>query len=173
MQQTHFSLFGLPEQQQLNLAPLEQAYRAVQAQVHPDRHALATDAEKRRALEWATLANQGYHILKHPLSRAIYLLSLRGVDPELESNTAMPRDFLMQQMEWREQLEDAARQRDVAALEGLSQALRQEQRTLQAALVNWLDVQRDDVAAAGTVRKLRFVEKLDEEVESALERLLG
>lgn len=173
MQQTHFALFGLPERQLLELAPLEQAYRAVQAQVHPDRHALATDAEKRRALEWATQANQAYQTLKHPLSRAIYLLSLRGVDPELESNTAMPRDFLMQQMEWREQLEDAARLNDTAALEVLSQTLRQTRRDLQTALVNWLDVQQDAVAAAGVVRKLRFVEKLDEEVEAALERVLG
>ena len=110
--QNHFDLFHLPQQFAVDMAALDAAYREVQAQVHPDRFVNATDAEKRVAMQWATRANEAYQTLKNPQKRAQYLCELNGADLKVESNTAMPMDFLMQQMEWREELEEARATKD-------------------------------------------------------------
>jgi molecular chaperone HscB len=117
---SHFDLFDLPAQFALDAAVLDHAYRTVQAQVHPDRFAAAGDAQKRIAMQWATRTNEAYQTLRDPLKRATYLLSLRGIDVGAENNTAMEPAFLMQQMEWRESIEDAAAARNVDALDALS-----------------------------------------------------
>ena len=100
--QNHFALFQLPLQFSIDMDSLNAAYREVQNRVHPDKFANATDAEKRVAMQWATLANEAYQTLKNPLKRAMYFCQLHGVDLQIETNTAMPRDFLIQQMEWRD-----------------------------------------------------------------------
>ncbi|MGC7990846.1 Fe-S protein assembly co-chaperone HscB, partial [Salmonella enterica] len=89
-------------------------------QAHPDKFAHASDAEKRVAMQWATRANEAYQTLKNPLKRARYLCELHGVDLQTESNTAMAPAFLMQQMEWRETLDDAKAGKDIDALEQLN-----------------------------------------------------
>src|SRR5471032_1822363 len=103
----HFELLGLPVHFAVDAARLESGYRGLQSQVHPDRFAAATEAERRVAMQWATRANEAFRTLKDPLERARYLLQLKGYDTEEESNTAMPPDFLMQQMEWREAVAEA------------------------------------------------------------------
>src|SRR5579872_2769248 len=117
--QNHFELFKLPQQFTVDASALDQAYRQVQSQVHPDKFVSGSDTEKRVAMQWATRANEAYQTLKSPLKRASYLCELQGVDLETESNTAMPRAFLMQQMEWRELLDDAKADKNLAALEKL------------------------------------------------------
>lgn len=125
---SHFVLFGLPEQFAIDADSLDHAYRTVQAQVHPDRFAAAGDAQKRVAMQWATRANEAYQTLRDPLKRAKYLLHLRGVDVGAEDNTAMEPAFLMQQMEWREAIEDAVHAKNVDALDALSGELRDDER---------------------------------------------
>src|SRR3954465_398881 len=117
--QNHFDLFHLPAKFGIDLAALDTAYRDVQGRVHPHRLVNATDAEKRVAMQWATRANEAYQTLKHPQKRAQYLCELNGVDLQTESNTAMPMDFLMQQMEWREALGEAKAAKNLDALESL------------------------------------------------------
>jgi molecular chaperone HscB len=99
----HFTLFGLARCQGVNTSRLESQFREVQAKVHPDRHAHGTDADQRLAMQWATRVNEAYQTLKTPLNRARYLLHLLGHDAQVESNTAMPVEFLMAQMgrRWR------------------------------------------------------------------------
>ncbi|MEW9897850.1 Fe-S protein assembly co-chaperone HscB [Chitinivorax sp. PXF-14] len=169
---THFQLFDLPQSYALDVDQLERAYRRIQSEVHPDRFAHLGDAEKRLSLQWATQANAAYQTLKKPLARARYLLLLNGVDTQEETNTAMPADFLMAQMEWREAIADARHGKDVDALEQLSGRLRDETHTLQATLGKQLDQDGDFAGAALGVRKLKFLEKLDEEIGDALEILL-
>src|ERR1700750_486023 len=125
---SHFDLFGLPAQFALDASALDHAYRTVQAQVHPDRFAAAGDAQKRIAMQWATRTNEAYQTLRDPLKRATYMLSLRGIDVGAENNTAMEPAFLMQQMEWRENIEDAAGAKNLGALENLLDDLRHEER---------------------------------------------
>ena len=98
MKDDFFALFGLPARYEVDEAALDAAYRTVQSQAHPDRFANAGDAERRVAMQWAAHANEAYRTLRQPLKRAIYLLHLRGVDIQAESNTAMAPEFLMQQM---------------------------------------------------------------------------
>jgi len=165
----YFELFGLPPAFRIETARLDNAYRQLQSQVHPDRFAAATDAEKRISMQWATRANEAYQTLRRPLSRARYLLALRGVDTQEETNTAMPADFLIAQMEWREAVSDARANRDVAELDRLADNLRASESTLLIDLEEHLDGDGNLPAAALQVRKLRFVEKLREEIADAHE----
>ena len=170
-QQDFFRLFNLPSRYQIDSAALEQGYRALQAQVHPDKFAHLSEHERRMAMQWATRANEGYQTLRSPLNRARYLLSLHGVDTQEDSNTAMPVDFLMQQMEWREALEETRQTKDITALEELEQRAQHEVRILQQQLATDIDDAHDYAAASGIVRKLKFLEKLAEEISSAFDDL--
>src|SRR2546422_9941145 len=102
LNQNHFELFGLPARFAVDGASLEVRYRELQREVHPDRFAAAPDPERRASMQLATRVNEAYQILKSPLRRAVYILQLRGVDPEVETNTAMAPQFLIEKMSWRE-----------------------------------------------------------------------
>jgi molecular chaperone HscB len=168
--QNHFDLFQLPARFDIDPARLDAAYRDVQGRVHPDRFVNATDAEKRVAMQWATRANEAYQTLRNPQSRARYLCELNGVDLQTESNTAMPMDFLMQQMELREALDDARAGRDPAALDDLDAQVRGERKARLAQVGTLLDAGDYQQAAQG-VRALMFLDKFGEDVQRAFEAL--
>ena len=168
--QNHFELFHLPQQFAVDMTALDKAYREVQNQVHPDKFVSGTDAEKRVAMQWATRANEGYQTLRNPLRRASYLCELHGVDLQMESNTAMPMAFLMQQMEWREALDAARSERDIAALAQLDTDLKKAVQSTLSGISAQFD-QRDFAAAALDVRKLMFLDKLNEEIVQLYEHL--
>ncbi|MFC3146612.1 Fe-S protein assembly co-chaperone HscB [Piscinibacterium candidicorallinum] len=167
-----FALFGLPRSFRVDLVQLESAYREVQARVHPDRHAAAGDAQQRVAMQWATAANEGFKTLKQPIKRAQYLLKLAGVDVQAESNTAMPPAFLMQQMEWRETLDDAVARHDQRAIFGLINTVEE----CRLGTINLLAAALDDCAqlqvAARLVRELMFIDKFASDVRDAEDALL-
>jgi molecular chaperone HscB len=167
----HYELFDLPVQFELNLDQLNQRYRKIQNEVHPDRFAAASAAERLKSVQLATQVNEAYQTLKHPTSRARYLLQLKGIDTQDESNTAMPGDFLMQQMEWRETLEDAIREDDVGSLDKLLLEMRECSRDLVKALQQQLDHDCALEQAAETVRKLSFIDKARSDVEQAIAKL--
>ncbi len=168
--QNHFDLFQLPVKFALDMDALDSAYREVQGKVHPDRFVNASDAEKRVAMQWATRANEAYQTLKHPQKRAQYLCELHGVDLQVESNTAMPMSFLMQQMEWREALGEAREARDMDALEELDRQLRLNRKAQLLGIEQQLDA-GDYAGAAVGVRALMFLDKFGEEVGRAFEAL--
>jgi molecular chaperone HscB len=168
--QNHFELFNLPQQFGVDAEALDSAYRDVQGRVHPDKFVNATDAEKRVAMQWATRANEAYQTLKNPQKRAQYMCELNGVDLQTESNTAMPMAFLMQQMEWREELGDARASKDGDALEALDKQLRNERKARLAEIGQQIDA-GDFLAAAQGVRALMFLEKFGEEVRFAFEAI--
>ena len=167
----HFDLLGLPVAYAVDAARLERGYRDLQSQVHPDRFAAAPEAEKRVAMQWATRANEAYRTLKDPVARARYLLALKGFDTGEETNTAMPADFLMEQMELREASATARSTRDAAALEGLRSTLAASRAEMIRMLGRALDADHNYDAGCSMVRKLRFLDKLDEEVDESLEVL--
>jgi len=170
-QQNHFQLFGLAQSYRIDTAQLEQQYRALQALVHPDKSAHLPDADQRLAMQRATLVNEAYQTLRSPLRRARYLLSLHGVDIQEENNNVMPLDFLTAQMEWREAVSEAQRERDVSALEKLEARLQHETRELEARLAVKIDTEMDYAAAAEAVRKLRFMERIAEEIHAAYDAI--
>jgi molecular chaperone HscB len=163
----HFELFGLAPAFSIDRDALEKAYREIQSRVHPDRFAHAGDAERRASLQWTTRVNEAFEALKNPVERASHLLALHGVDVAFETNTAMPPEFLMQQMELREALEQA---KDAAALDALREDISSERRELERQIGEAIDVKKDYPVAAGLVRKLQFLEKLDAEIDAAHER---
>ncbi|ARP94585.1 Fe-S protein assembly co-chaperone HscB [Bordetella genomosp. 13] len=158
----HFSLFGLPARFELDAGALERAWREVAAQVHPDRYATASAAERRVAMQWAARANEAYRQLRDPLLRARYLCEQAGVDLQAESNTAMEPAFLMQQMEWREKLDEA--RDDPAAAAELRGELEQARAQMRGTLVELLDVRGDTAQAGLKVREWMFIERLAQEL---------
>lgn len=170
-EKNYFELFGLEADFQFDLPHLEQSYRDIQAQVHPDKHAHLGDVERRLAMQWATHANEAYQTLRQPLSRARYLLQLHGVTSGEESNTAMSPAFLMEQMEWREAIIEAKAAQAVDDLERLANRLRAETQQRQEMLHQSLDAEHNYPKAAEQVRELKFMEKLREEINYALEAL--
>lgn len=170
MMQNHFELFQLPATFALDQDRLDAAYREIQGRVHPDRFVSATDAEKRVAMQWATRANEAYQTLRNPQKRAQYLCEINGVDLQTESNTAMPAAFLMQQMEWREALDDARSSKDASALDELDAQLRRERKGMLEQVGRQLDG-GDYHGAAQTVRAMMFLDKFGEEVQYAFEAL--
>src|SRR4051812_4111652 len=168
---SHFELFGLTPRFQLDAEALEAAYREIQSRVHPDRFAHAGDAERRASLQWTTRVNEAYRALKSPVQRASHILSLQGVDVAFETNTAMPEQFLMQQMELREALEDATARKDTNALASLQDTLADDKRSLEQQIGAAIDQHRDYAHAAGLVRELQFLDKFDAEIDSAYETI--
>ncbi|MBV8466987.1 MAG: Fe-S protein assembly co-chaperone HscB [Burkholderiales bacterium] len=168
----YFELFELPRSFRLSLPALETTYRSLQSQYHPDRAATQDDTGKRRALQAATQINEAFQTLKAPINRARYLLHLAGFDTMEETNTAMPMDFLMQQMEWREAIAEAKAAKDVGALSALGRDLQAESESLVTMLASLIDDKQDFERASESVRKLRFMEKLQQEVGDAIDVLL-
>ncbi len=158
----HFALFGLAPRFGIDLTALEAAYKDVQARVHPDRFAAGTAAERRVAMQWATRANEAFRSLRDDARRAAYLCELNGVPIEAESNTAMPPAFLMQQMTWRETLDEAG-VADVAALRSEVEAAR---RATVGEIADAADARRDFARVAALVRQLMFIDKFLAEVVS-------
>jgi molecular chaperone HscB len=167
----YFDLFGLEKKFSVPQENLDRAYRDIQSQIHPDKFSHAGEAEKRLSMQWATRANEAYQTLKKPLSRARYLLQLNGVDTQEESNTAMPTAFLMEQMEWREAVIEAKQENNHKPLINLHKNLLAQRTELLAKLEKQIDAEKNLVAACETTRKLRFLEKLGEEIDDAFEAI--
>jgi molecular chaperone HscB len=169
--QNHFELFGLASAFSLDKESLEKAYRGIQSQVHPDRFAHAGDAERRASLQWTTRVNEAYRALKDPVQRGKHILELHGVDVAFETNTQMPSDFLLQQLELREELEAATGKKDASRLERLRSALRSQKQALEGKIGQAIDAKKDYPGAAELVRKLMFLDRLDDEIDAAYEEI--
>lgn len=167
--QNYFALFQLPAQFEIDLAVLDVNYRKLQAEVHPDKFVNASPAERMQSMQMATLANEAYQTLKQPTARARYLLQLQDIDTSEEVNTAMPADFLMAQMEWREAMDDAKAAKDIAALDALLIDMRAQAQALQEQLP--FAITSAPAQAALTVRKLRFIDKVSEDVNQLIAQL--
>jgi molecular chaperone HscB len=167
----YFELFGLDPLFGIDTIELERVYRDLQSQVHPDRYAHLPESERRLSMQWATRVNEAYRTLRQPLSRAQYLLELNGIDTRHESNTAMPPDFLMEQMEWREAAAEARAAEDMDGLERLHHRLDAQADGLFAEVEAQIDRHRNHAVAADAVRRLMFVLRLRDEVDEALEAL--
>jgi molecular chaperone HscB len=164
----HFELLGVPAQFAIDLAAIERAYRALQTEVHPDRHATSDDAAQRVAMQSSARVNEAYRTLRDPVLRAQYLLSLHGVDAADDRDTALPFDFLEEQLERREQVADAAAGGDEASLEALLVGVRAESRARERELAALLDDAHDWPTAKLRVRELRFLSKLAADIDHAI-----
>jgi molecular chaperone HscB len=168
LQSNDFELFELPLQFAQDHAAMQARWQALQREAHPDRFVAQAGAAQRLAMQWSVRINEAWARLKDPLKRAAYLCELHGAPIHAENNTAMPGAFLMQQMEWREALDDAS---SAAALEALNTEVLQARRDALARCAQLLDETRDYAAAAQQVRALMFIERFARDVIDAIDRL--
>jgi len=168
----HFELFGLPARFRIDADALETAYRALQSDVHPDRYASGSEAERRLALQSSARVNEAYAALKDPVERARYLLTLSGVDALDETDTQLPMEFLERQLERREAASDAAAANDVGALDAVLDDVRRETGERERELERMFDA-RDTGAARALVRELKFLNKVAADVDAAISALDG
>ena len=168
LQSNDFELFGTSMQFAQDRAQLDARWKELQREAHPDKFAAQGAAAQRVAMQWSVRINEAYQRLKDPLKRASYLCELHGAPINAESNTAMPAEFLMQQMEWREALEDAKSIDDLdeIALEANISARNQ---LLKIELT--LDEKKDFSVAAQQVRNLMFIERFASEVDARIDQL--
>jgi molecular chaperone HscB len=168
LQSSDFELFGLAERFAQDRAAIDARWKELQREAHPDRFAAQGQAAQRVAMQWSARINEAYARLKDPLKRAAYLCELRGAPINAENNTAMPAAFLVEQMEWREALDDAQAGADVDALD---EQLNRARRQVLERIGQLLDEQGDAPAAAQQVRALMFIERFGEDVQARLEQL--
>lgn len=168
LQASDFELFGLPERFHVDPAVLDSQWKALQREAHPDRFAAQGAVAQRLSMQWSVRVNEAYQRLRHPVQRAAYLCERRGAPVNADRNTAMPPAFLVQQMEWREELEEAG---SAANLEALAERTSKARQEILAQISTLLDVQNDAQAAALQVRALMFVERFATEIEQRLDQL--
>ena len=166
----YFRFFGLNQQFKLDLPSLDQAYLAIQKEVHPDRHARGSETEQRLAMQMATLANTAFQTLKNPIQRGLYLCQLHGVDAKLDTHTALPAAFLMKQMEWRENLDEQAE--DLPALEAMMIEVEQSKADILAEITQAIDGAKNYVRAAELLRGLLFIDKFAIELDDTIAALI-
>lgn len=168
LQSDDFELFGIARRFAQERSAIDARWKELQREAHPDKFAAQGAAAQRVAMQWSVRINEAYQRLKDPLKRAAYLCELNGAPVQAENNTAMPAAFLMQQMQWREDLEEA---RSAEQLERMADEVAAARKTMLGDLQRTADVQRDYAALAGQVRALMFVERFARDVEGRLDQL--
>ena len=168
LQSNDFELFGLPQQFAQDRSVLDTRWKELQREAHPDKFTAQGTAAQRVAMQWSVRINEAYQRLKDPLKRAAYLCELNGVPVNAENNTAMPAEFLMQQMEWREALDDVASSED---LDDISDQIARSRRDMLQKCEQLLDVAHDYPGAVAQVRALMFVERFARDIEARYEQM--
>ena len=168
LQSNDFELFGLAQKFSQDRAAIDARWKELQREAHPDKFAAQGAAAQRIAMQWSVRINEAYQRLKDPLKRAAYLSELNGASINAENNTAMPASFLLQQIEWREALDEADSAENISkiALQATRYAREQLLKIEQS-----IDVQKDFKAAVEQVRSLMFVERFAAEVDARLDHL--
>ena len=163
-----FSLFQLPRAYALDRALLDARWKDLQREAHPDKFAAQGSAAQRVAMQWSVRINEAYQRLKDPLKRAAYLCELGGAPIRAEVNTAMPTDFLMQQMAWREALDEA---HTLAALQDLHDEVARARQAHLQRCEQQIDAAQNFSQAADTVRALMFIERFAGDIETRLDSM--
>ena len=164
----YFELFNMPVSFDVDLSVLPQTYQQLQRLTHPDKFASGSEQQKLVAIQKNAQVNDAYSVLKSPLSRAEYILSLRGIDLQHEQQTIKDTSFLMQQMEWREELAEVDQQSDpLSGLSALEDEINQTIKSDLAQLKAFLASEEVDAEkqAADIIRQLKFLYKMLSEIE--------
>lgn len=167
LQSTDFELFQLPAQFAQQRDVIDARWKVLQREAHPDKFAAQGVAAQRLAMQWSVRINEAYQRLKDPLKRASYLCELNCAPIEAHNNTAMPTEFLIQQMAWREALQEADASAD---LERLAEETGTATLAQLKLIAHTLDIDRDFAKAAKEVRSLMFIEKFSAEVVARIDQ---
>ena len=167
LQSNDFELFALPLRFAQERAAIDARWKELQREMHPDRFAAQDAAAQRTAMQWSVRINEAYQRLKDPQRRAAYLCELHGAPIGAHSNTAMPTEFLMQQMLWREALDEAG---SVDEFDAIGRQAADYRKAALARIARLTDEQQDFNAAAQEVRALMFVDKFSAAVQARIDR---
>jgi len=168
LQSTDFELFGLTTRFSQDRSAIDTRWKDLQREAHPDKFAAQGAAAQRIAMQWSARINQAYQRLKDPLKRAAYLCELNDAPVNAENNTAMPREFLIKQMTWRETLDDATSAEELTNL--ANEVSEARQNGLQKC-EHLIDVDHDYVGAVQQVRAMMFVDRFGSDVDARLDRM--
>ena len=168
LQSNDFELFGVPMRFAQDRTGIDARWKALQREAHPDRFAAQGAAAQRIAMQWSVRINEAYQRLRDPLKRAAYLCELHGAPVQAENNTAMSGSFLMQQIAWRESLDDAGAAAD---LDALAREVAREREKALTACEHLIDDAGDFAAAAQQVRALMFIQRFEDDVQDRIDRL--
>ncbi len=168
LQSNDFELFNIPMQFAQDRTVIDSRWKELQREAHPDKFAAQGGAAQRVAMQWSVRINEAYQRLKQPLSRASYVCELRGAPIQAENNTAMPTGFLLQQMEWREALDEA---NTLQAVEEIAVTVNKNGHDLLSKIEHVLDAEKNFIAAAELVRSLMFIERFAREVDARIDQL--
>ena len=168
LQSNDFELFGVAQNFAQDRAALDARWKDLQREAHPDKFAAQGAAAQRLAMQWSVRINESYQRLKDPLKRAAYLCELNGAPVNAENNTAMPAEFLMKQMSWRESLDEAV---SLEEIERIGLQVTKMQRKALEKCEQLIDVDRDFSGAVGQVRALMFIERFASDVDARIEQL--
>ena len=168
LQSNDFELFGLTQKFSQDRAAIDTRWKELQREAHPDKFAAQGAAAQRVAMQWSVRINEAYQRLKDPLKRAAYLCELHGVLVNAENNTAMPADFLMQQIEWREALDEAKTAENIDEIALLTNEYVREQ---LLKIEHAIDTENNLITAVEHVRALMFVERFAGEIDARLDQL--
>ncbi len=171
----HFELFGLPVSFDLDVNDLAARYRDLQRHVHPDKFANASDAERRMSLQMAALINEAFQTLKDPVQRGRYLLKMRGIGVDDETDTSMDSAFLMEQMEWRENLDEVKQVKNPH--KQLAELANQIEQRMQQTVDQFRSAFSAETPegmkqARNFSREMQFLEKMRREIDSLEEELI-
>ncbi len=167
----YFELFGLPVSYSIDRRQLSQSYRSLQQQFHPDRFATAAEQERRISLQMASRVNEGNRVLRDPIERARYLLEMEGVDLGTDGETLRDNQFLLEQIELREQLEEVQHGADPGA--GLGHFVEQmEQRIRQQGEQFSQQWQESSAEAKKTIQRMQFFNRLHRQAETMIDDLI-
>ena len=168
LQSTDFELFGLEARFEQDRAAVDARWKDLQREAHPDKFAAQGAAAQRVAMQWSVRIKEAYKRLKDPLKRAAYLCELNAAPVNAENNTAMPASFLMQQMDWREALDDAESADDLMRLGRL---VKEAKKAMLVNCAQFLDEQHDYAKAVQEVRALMFVERFAADLDARLDQM--
>ena len=167
----YFEIFSLQENFHLDLNGLSTEYKNLQSQYHPDKFSAADDATRLHALQSSSIINEAFNTLKSPLRRAGYLLTINGVDAEESNQNHLTEDFLLQQMSWRDLLDDATQEENLDTIDFLKQEVIAEH---QNCIIEFQDFANSFSFsdAKPTYNKLQFIEKMLDEINRSEEKIL-
>ena len=166
MSQNFFTLLKIPEAFVIDLERLDQHYQDIQKEIHPDRFASFDDETKLESIKKTAQVNDAYQTLKSPIRRAEYMLQLHGINIHDEKYTAVPQDFLMQQMEWREELE--THKDNKSYLEKLAHDIAIKKDEMINLLPRYFEKKETLPEAIKITRELNFIEKMEQHIHDAL-----
>lgn len=168
LQSNDFELFGLAPRFVQDRLAIDARWKDLQREAHPDKFVAQGVSAQRLAMQWSVRINEAYQRLKDPLKRAAYLCELNAAPVNAENNTAMATEFLMQQMAWREALDEAG---SSAELDDLAEQVRNARHQVLQEFEQLLDFEHDYQKAVQQVRGLMFIERFERDVQSRLDQI--